>query len=223
MKKILAVIPARGGSKGIPRKNVKDLAGKPMIAYIIETTLRVSLVDRVVVSTDDQEIADVAQKYGAEVPFLRPAELATDEVPTLPVLQHVVQELKLRDGYEPDYVLLVYPTSPLLRAERIEEAITLALAQDSDGVASGYYDKGHYWQKGESGWARLYPKTLENRQKTTPLFKENGAIYLAKTSVLQTQLLPEHIDLLIMDPEENIDVDEMADFVAVEKILTQTN
>ena len=113
-KKIIAIIPARGGSKGIPRKNIKDLAGKPMISYIIESVKNIPDIERVIVTTEDDEIAEVAKKYGAEVPFKRPAELAEDEVATLPVLQHALEYLEKEEKYIPDYVLLVYPTSPLL-------------------------------------------------------------------------------------------------------------
>jgi len=184
-KKIVAIIPARGGSKVIPRKNVKDLAGKPMIAYIIESALKVKGLDRVIVSTEDKEIAEVAKKYGASVPFIRPAELAGDDVLTLPVLLHAIEYLDKEENYKPDYVLLIYPTSPLLNYQRMQEAIDLALVRNSDSVVSGYLDRKHYWQEVEGGWARFYPIKLTDRQHTNPLFKENGAIYLTKTEILK--------------------------------------
>lgn len=219
MTHILALIPARGGSKGIPRKNVKLLGGKPMIAHIIATVKSVRGIDRVIISTEDSEIAAVARQYGAEVPFVRPSELATDEVATLPVLQHAILELKKTEGYEPDYVLLVYPTSPLLSSQRLQEAVDLAQATDSDSVVSGTYDRGHYWQEVEGGYMRLYPLKLENRQKSKPLFKENGAIYLTKTAVLLRQVVADKMLPVIMEPGENIDVDEPEDFARVEEIL----
>ncbi len=218
-KKIAVVIPARGGSKGIPRKNIKLLAGKPMIAYIIESAKKVKGIDRVIVSTEDKEIAEVAKKYGAEVPFIRPMELATDEVATLPVLQHAIKELKSKEGYIPDYVLLVYPTSPLLKSERIQQAVNMALEHDADSVVSGTYDKGHYWVEVEGGYERLYPRKLENRQLTKPLFKENGAIYLTRTNILMRQVVADKILPLFMNSDENVDVDDMADFNRVEGIL----
>ena len=218
-KKILAIIPARGGSKSIPRKNIKDLAGKPMIAYIIQTVKSVHEIDRVIVSTEDEEIAMVAKKWGAEVPFFRPEWLANDEVPTLPVLQYTLEELKNKEGYIPDYVLLVYPTSPLLRFERIQEAIKLALENDADSVVSGTLVKGHYWQKIGGRYQRLYPVAVENRQLTEPLFKENGAIYLNKTSVLSSSIVGEKMLPLLMEEGENVDVDEISDFQHVEKII----
>lgn len=218
--RIAAIIPARGGSKGIPRKNVRSLAGKPMIAYIIEAARRVSALDRVIVSTDDHEIAVVAERAGAEVPFLRPPELAADEVPTLPVLQHALGFLREREGYVPDYVLLVYPTSPLLTAERIAEAVQIALKTGADSVVSGTLDRGHYWRQTEDGaFERFYPLRPENRQLSVPLFRENGAIYLTKTPMLGSQVAAGKMMPLIMDPDESVDVDEPADWARVEERL----
>ncbi|MDO8584841.1 MAG: acylneuraminate cytidylyltransferase family protein [bacterium] len=218
-KKIIVVIPARGGSKGVPRKNIKLLAGKPMISYIIASVKKVKGIDRVIVSTEDKEIAEVAKKFGAEVPFIRPMELATDEVATLPVLQHAVKELKRKEGYSPDYVLLVYPTSPLLKTERIQQAVDLALANDADSVVSGTYDKGHFWVEVEGGYERLYPRKLENRQMSKPLFKENGAIYLTRTNILMRQVVADKLLPLIMDNDENVDIDYPEDFDRAEAIL----
>ncbi len=218
-KKIIAIIPARGGSKGVPRKNIKLLAGHPMISYIIASVKKVKGIDRVIVSTEDKEIAEVAKKCGAEVPFMRPMELATDEVATLPVLQHAVKELKRKEGYSPDYVLLVYPTSPLLKTERIQQAVDLALANDADSVVSGTYDKGHFWVEVEGGYERLYPRKLENRQMSKPLFKENGAIYLTRASILMRQVVADKLLPLIMDQNENIDIDYPEDFNRAEEML----
>lgn len=218
-KKIVAIIPARGGSKGIPRKNIKDLAGHPMIYYIIKTVLAVKAIDRVIVSTEDEEIARVAKSCGAEVPFIRPHELAEDHVATLPVLQHAVNYLEKEENYTSDYVLLVYPTSPLLSAERMKDAIALAFEKNSDSVVSGYYDYGQYWKRVEGGYIRLYPVVIANRQEMTPLFRLNGAIFLTKTEILKRQLVADKIDPLIMDPNENVDVDEPADFEKVRSIL----
>lgn len=218
-KKIIAIIPARGGSKGIPRKNIKDLCGKPLISYIIQTALRVKKLDRVIVSTEDEEIAEVAKKYGAEVPFLRPRELAEDDVATLPVLQHAIEYLKKSEGYVPDYVFLLYPTSPLLKSFRVEEAIDICLAKNADSVISGHYDKGHFWVEKGSVWERLYPVDIKNRQRSKPLFRENGAIYLIRTAILAGQIVADRTEILIMEKGENIDVDTPEDFEQVKNIL----
>ncbi len=217
--KIIVVIPARGGSKGISRKNLQNLGGKPLIAHIIGTALQVKEIDRVMVSTEDIEIAKVAKKYGAEVPFMRPKELAEDNVPTLPVIQNALENLKKRENYVPDYVLLLYPTSPLLSKERIQESVDLCLKIGANSVISGTYDTKHYWIKSGKLWKRLYPKKIQNRQLTKPLFKENGAIYLSKTSVLKKQLVADMASVVLMEEHENIDIDTPDDLEKVRNIL----
>lgn len=122
---VLAVIPARGGSKGIPRKNLRLLAGKPLIAHSIETALACPSIQRTVVTTDDAEIAEVAAAFGAEVPFLRPPELAQDDTPDLPVFVHCLEYLNQHEGYRPDIVVQLRPTSPLRRVAVVEESIKL--------------------------------------------------------------------------------------------------
>lgn len=223
-KKIIAIIPAKGISKRIPNKNIRNLAGKPMVAYIIETALRVKrkgYLDRVIVSTDSEKIARIAKRHGAEAPFIRPKRLTLDAVPTLDVLRHALAELEKKEHYVPDYVLLLYPTSPLLRQERIREAIELAIKHDSDSVFTGSYDKGHYWIEDEGGYVRLYPKKQVNSQYQIPLVKENGAIYLTKTHILKKQYVADKADIVIMAEDENIDVDYPEDFKRVEAILTK--
>jgi len=111
--KVLALVPARGGSKGIPRKNIRDFAGHPLIAYSIAAGLHAALVNRVIVSTDDEEIAEVARQYGAEAPFLRPAEFAQDQSLDLPVFQHALEWLAEKENYHPDVVVQLRPTSPV--------------------------------------------------------------------------------------------------------------
>ncbi len=126
--KIIAIIPARGGSKRIPRKNVKVLGGKPLIAWTIEHAKKSKHINRIVVSTDDQETAAVATSYGAEVPFMRPSELAEDMTPDLPVFQHALVWLKENEEYVPDVVVQLRPTSPLRSVEDVDAAIELLLA-----------------------------------------------------------------------------------------------
>lgn len=220
---VLVVIPAKARSTRIPGKNLKDLCGKPMMAYIIETAKGAKGVDRVVVTTESEEIKKVAQQYGAEVPFLRPPELTSDTATSQEVLVHALNALKAQEGYEPEYVLLLYPTSPLLSRERVEQAIALAIERNADSVVSGHYDKGHYWTEDSGAWKRLYPIQLVNSQYQQPLFKENGAIYLTRTSILreQKQLLADRAHVLLMEPDENVDVDYPEDFTRVEKVLRE--
>lgn len=221
----IAIIPARGGSKGIPRKNVKELCGKPLISYIIETALNVKEIDRVIVSTEDAEIAEIAKKSGAEIPFMRPEELARDETPTLPVLQHTINYLEKKENYEPNVVVLLYATSPLLSKERISEGIKILKYRDFDSVISVVEDKGHYWIEKEGKYERLYPKALENRQLTKPLFKENGAIYISKRDLIvkENAIVGGKIGFLVMKQKESVDIDEPLDFEIAECLMRECN
>ena len=218
---VLVVIPAKERSTRLPGKNLKDLCGKPMMAYPILAAKAARGVGRVVVTTESEKIKEIALRYGADVPFLRPVELTLDAVTSQQVLVHALDELKRVDGYEPDYVLLLYPTSPLLSSERIEQTIALAVEKDADSVVSGHYDKGHYWIEDDGAWKRLYPIALVNSQYQKPLFKENGAIYMTRASVLrgQKQLVADRAQVLLMEPDENVDVDYPEDFARVEGIL----
>lgn len=221
--KTVAIIPARGGSKGIPRKNVKELNGKPLIGYIIETALGVEEIDRVIVSTEDPEIATVAREFGAEVPFIRPSELAGDEIGTLPVLQHAVSYLEKKEDYKPDIVVLLYATSPMLSRSRILDAVRLIKNKNLDSVLSVVEDRGHYWIENKGKYKRFYPKNPKNRQFTKPLFKENGAIYITKRDILmeKNEIVGENIGFLVMEEKETIDIDEPFDFEIAEIIMNR--
>jgi CMP-N,N'-diacetyllegionaminic acid synthase len=219
--RVLCVVPAKAVSKRLPGKNLKMLAGKPLIAHILDNVNGAAGVDRVVVSTDSEEIKQVALEHGAEVPFMRPVELTTDETIAREVLQHALDWLKQHESYEPDYVLLVYPTSPLLSRARIEEAIRIAADKSSDSVVSGTLDTRYYWIESEKGWERLYPKEAINSQWMKPVFCENGAIYLTKTKFIPKQYVADVADILVMEEGENIDVDYPEDFAAVERILRE--
>lgn len=130
----VAIIPARGGSKRIPRKNVKLFHGKPIIAYSIEAALKSNCFDQVVVSTDDQEISDIAKHYGAIIPFTRPSELATDEMGTLPVIEHALRQLERQ--YSIDFVCLIYPTAPMINPIDIRSAYEQIIQSDANYVFS---------------------------------------------------------------------------------------
>jgi CMP-N-acetylneuraminic acid synthetase len=218
--RIIAIIPARGGSKGIPRKNIKEFCGKPLIAYIIEAALKVRELDRVIVSTEDKEIAEVAKKYGAEV-IERPKELAGDEIPTFPVIQHAVTYLEKEENYKPDVIVLLYSTSPLLKPERISEAVNMLINRNLDSVLSVVEDKGHYWIEEDGKFERLYPKVLKNRQFTRPLFKENGAIYVCRRDILMQNetIIGGRVGLFQMQKGESIDIDEPLDFEIAEFLM----
>ena len=131
----VAIIPARGGSKRIPRKNIKDFCGKPMIAWSIEAALQSGCFERIIVSTDDEEIAEVALRFGAEVPFIRPEELSGDFVATIPVIKHAIQWLEANQII-PDWVCCIYATAPFISADALKSGLTLIQQQDTDYVFS---------------------------------------------------------------------------------------
>jgi len=218
---IVAIIPARGGSKGVPRKNIKPLCGRPLISYIIDTALETKEIDRVIVSTEDPEIARVSAEYGAEIPFIRPEKLAKDETPTLPVLQHAVKYMEDTEGYSPDAVLLVYPTSPLLRSKRLSETIKIYKGGNYDSVISVTEDLSHYWIKRNNSFERFYPEIITNRQYAVPLYKENGAVYLTSRQVImdECEVVGSNVSFLIMDDRESVDIDDFFDFELVEYMI----
>src|SRR5688572_6686860 len=134
--KVLGIITARGGSKGIPGKNLKALAGKPLLAYTIETARRCTALDRVILSTEDEAIAAAGRDLGCDVPFMRPLDLAHDETPHLPVIQHATRWMQERVNYQPDAVMILQPTSPLRSAEDITAAVLLLERSGADSVLS---------------------------------------------------------------------------------------
>jgi len=224
----VAVIPARGGSKGIPRKNVALLAGRPLIAYSIEAARRARSVDRVLVSTDDREIAAVAKREGAEAPFLRPAALAGDAVPGVDVVLHAVTWLAEQQGTEPQDVVCLQPTSPLRTAEDVDAAIDLLRANDGDAVVSVTPMEGHpYWAKKvladgrladflDAGrWQRL------PRQQLPPAYVLNGAIYAARRAFLvaKRSYYGDRTYAYVMPTERSLDVDTPWDLYLAGLIL----
>lgn len=133
---VLAIIPARGGSKGIPRKNIRKLAGRPLLAYTAEAALQSRLLNKIILSTEDDEIAQIGKDLGLEVPFMRPMKLAQDDTPSLLVFQHVLRELEKREAYIPDLVVILQPTSPFRTSRNIDEALFLLIESKADAVVS---------------------------------------------------------------------------------------
>jgi len=221
MMRIVAVIPARGASKGIPRKNLQIVAGHPLLGHIIRTARQVPGIDRVIVSTEDREIADTARDYGAEVPFLRPPELALDEIPTLPVLTHAVHYLEEKENYRVDSIVLLYATSPLLQAPRVSEGIAMMAGGEYDSVVSVEKDWGHFWREQSGTYERFYPLESVNRQYAIPLFRENGALSICTRDLLMERNMIEggRVGMLVMERGESIDIDDPADLDRVRYIL----
>ncbi len=224
MKKdtILAIIPARGGSKTIPKKNLVMLGDKPLVACPIELALSVKRIDRVLVSTDDDEIASVAKHYGAHVPFKRPAYLAKDKTPTLPVLQHAIRFLQVHESYMPDVILLLYATSPFLKKERIEEALDLFQRTGCNSVMGVQKDWGRFWKLERGSYRPFYPKKRANRQQYQPLLREAGNIYFSRREVIMNMNVvvdEKCVEYLFVDDEETLDIDSKKDLEKAQQWL----
>lgn len=229
-KKILAVITARGGSKRIPRKNLRKLAGRPLIYYPVQAALRSKLVDRVIVSTDDVEIAKVAKKIGAEIPFIRPGHLATDLAKSVPVVQHAVRFLKEKHNYHPAIVALLQPTNPFLSGEDIDEAIKILIKSKADSCisVSPVSERPEWMYTIKHG--RLMPHNdswnITQRSQDLPdVFRLNGALYVVKTEVLMNKntLNPPRGAAMIMPRERSIDIDNLIDFKIAEALMKNNN
>ena len=143
MSKVLGIIPARGGSKGIPNKNLRELAGRPLLAYTVDAAQESGVIDRLILSTDSGEIAELGRSLGVEVPFMRPVELAQDDTAMLPVLKHAVAQLEA-GGWQPEIIVLLQPTAPLRKAQHIAEAVGLLQEESCDSVVSVVEVPGHY-------------------------------------------------------------------------------
>jgi len=176
-KKIIAVIPARGGSKGIPRKNIVKLSGHPLLAHTIFAAKNSKLVERIFVSTEDDEIAKVAKKYGAEV-IKRPKRLAGDYVPSAPVVKDALEQLEKRENYKADIVVYLQPTDIFRKKGLIDEAIRKLLRNPKlDSVFSAYPTHKNFWEKKGKSYQRLTKKGLKLvRQKKEPIFREDTGI-----------------------------------------------
>lgn len=221
----ICTICARGGSVGVPRKNIRPLLGKPLIAYTIEQALACPQIDAVYVSTDDDEIAAVARQYGAIVPFKRPAELATSEAGKLPVIQHLVDHL-LAQGNEIDRVIDMDPTSPLRSGADIEAALNL-LDEATDVVITAYpSDKNPYFNMVErqpDGNVRLVKSLAEgvaSRQAAPKVYSMNASIYVWHRTTLNTGLWSGRTRLYEMPRNRSIDIDSEIDFKLVEMLMT---
>ena len=228
-EKVLAVITARGGSKGIPQKNIRTILGKPLIAYSIKAATSSRSISKIIVSTDDKTIAAVAQEYGAEVPFLRPDHLATDTATSISVLKHAVTCLAEEEGYLADIVVCLQPTSPLRSAEDIDRAVNLCIQSGADSVVSLCEVKNHpYWMKKVIG-GRVYPLMevdeglYSRRQDLPPVYQLNGALYVTRRRVLleEEKMLGAYTAAYIMPQDRSVDIDSLFDLKLAELIMME--
>ncbi|MFH1032926.1 MAG: acylneuraminate cytidylyltransferase family protein [Pseudomonadota bacterium] len=227
-KNILGLIPARGGSKGIPGKNLIPLAGQPLLAYSVRAGLASRTLTRLVLSTDDAAIARAGRELGVEVPFLRPAELARDDTPALPVIQHAVRFLE-DQGWPADVVVYLQPTSPLRRAEHIDAAMELLLREDADTVVSvvpvpHQFNPASLMRLAEGRLEPFLPELahLLRRQDKPEVYARNGPAVLASTRATlmeQGRLYGDRTLPLVMAPEESFDIDTPFDLELVAWLL----
>jgi len=219
---VLAIIPARGGSKGIPKKNLLLLAGKPLLAYTLEQVLAVSLVSRVIVSTDDEDIGHLAETYGSEV-VRRPAALSDDRASSESALLHCLEHLKTAERYEPDLVVFLQATSPLRSPRYIEEAIALLEREDADSLFSAGPLRGLAWRmEGDVPVPVSYdPRHRKRRQDGPEYLAENGSIYVFRPWVLKDLRcrLGGKIAVYRMDALDSFEVDDRDDVPIVDYLL----
>ena len=230
---VLAIIPARGGSKGIPGKNIRNFAGYPLIAYSIAAAQQSEYVTRVIVSTDDEKIAEVARSFNAEVPFMRPAELAEDSSLDFPVFEHALLWLKEKEGYEPDIVIQLRPTSPIRPPSCVDDAIKILLqhpqADSVRGIVPAGQNPHKMWRldavTGQMNHLLTVPGVAEPynapRQILPPVYWQTGHIdairsetILEKKSMSGDVIMP-----LILDPQYTVDIDNLYDWERYEHLF----
>jgi len=220
-KTILAVIPARGGSKGLPRKNIRLLACKPLIAWTIEAAKKSKFIDRLILSSEDEEIISVAKAYGCEVPFIRPQELAEDDTPGISPLLHAIENL--HESY--DYVILLQPTSPLRSAESIDRCVEFFVQRKARFCVSvTEADKTPYWMYTINNNLLkpfIISETYNRRQDIPKTYVLNGAIYIAETKslIIEESFLNENTIGFLMVKSESVDIDTESDFLFAEFMI----
>jgi len=228
---ILAIVPARGGSKSVPRKNVRVLGGHPLVAYSIAAGLQARQVERVLVSTDDEEIAQIARRYGADVPFLRPGALAQDDTPDLPVFQHALQWLEQEEGYRPDIVVQLRPTSPLRPPECVDRGIDILNAHpEADSVRAvvpASQNPYKMWRISPDGGLVPLLKDAGGeayntpRQLLPPTYWQTGHLDVVRTATLREKnsMTGDIVLPLLMEPAYAIDIDGPLDHDRAEQLL----
>jgi CMP-N,N'-diacetyllegionaminic acid synthase len=232
--RVLAVIPARSGSKGIPGKNLVRIKDKPLIAYMIESALRSQRITKIIVSTDSREIADVARSCGAEIPFIRPIQLAADHVPLAPVTIHAMKQMD-SVGFCADVVVTLQPTSPLTQAADIDEAIEKLSKTGCDSVVSmKKVEECHPWRVYRLDEDRVLPfneytnESNKQRQDWPPVYKFSGAIFARQRRVLENSngqdfALGRDVRGVLIPAERAVDINSPLDLLLLKAILDHEN
>lgn len=231
MVKIIAVILARGGSKRVPRKNIKLLAGKPLIAYSIQAAVQSKYLDRVIVSTDDVEIADVAKQFGADVPFLRPDELANDTATSLIALQHAVKFIENNENDKFDLVVLIQATSPLILSEDVDKTIEKSIETNHNSCTTvceiSERPEWMYIIKNNHAQLLIQQKDQETRTQLLPkVYRLTGAVYVIKRDTLMEKgkiLDNNDLSVVIIPKERSIDISDFHDFIIAEALIKGGN
>ena len=224
-KKILAIIPLRGGSKGVPQKNIREVDGKPLFMWSVEQAHKSSYIDRLIISTDDDEIMAVTQKYGCEVPFKRPDALATDEAKTIDVILHALANV----SQDYDYVVLLQATSPLRTTQDIDRCISLCEEGEANSVVTvTELEKPLHWIYRKDQKNKITPllsdgQSPSRRQDSGPLYQLNGAVYVndVQTLIEDKQFINETTLAHVMPAESSLDIDTELDFLVFEQLVTQ--
>lgn len=219
---VLCVIPVRGGSKGVPRKNARPLAGKPLVAWTIGQALAVDGLD-VLVSTDDAELADIALQAGADVPFLRPVELAQDSTPTEPVIEHAIA-YRAAEGRRPDAVMLLQATSPIRLPGTLDRAVAQFRETDIDCLVGVVPHTPFFWRAGDPARPGYNVAARPRRQDLTPddiYYFENGSLYITRTEIyeLDHNRIGGRVGLFPLDEAEGVDIDSLVDLRIAEQVL----
>lgn len=225
---VLGLIPARGGSKGVPRKNLRPLGGVPLVVRSIQTGLGCRSITDLCVSTDDEEIASVSSDAGAKVPFLRPAELATDEAPTLPTMQHALAEMEKLTGQTYDYLVLLEPTSPFRTENDVEGALSALRDSDADSIVGVTQLASHhpiFAKKIEDGvlvpFVMPEPEGTRRQDAKPPAYCRNGAIYVFRTerTTRRGRLYGDKVLPWVMPDERSVNIDREVDFLVAEGLI----
>ena len=222
----IAIIPARGSSKSIPKKNIIDLAGRPLIAYTILSAEKCGIFDRVVVSTDDKKIEHIALKYGAEV-IKRPKKLAKDKTHTEPVMLHVLEWLKKKESYKPDVIFLLQPTSPLRNKNDIKKAFKTFIKKKSDSLLSVIRNTSLIWKRERGTFKPINfdYRYRPRRQDMKDQFRANGAIFITRYDVFMKfkNRLGGKIGYYVMNEDRSVEIDEPLDLLVAEQIIKRKN